>query len=654
MRIYFIAVTALVLVGLVLPGADGASGPPARQDSPFGIVCPWGHLKDAGISWVRCGAGATALGNWANIHKGPAQFDWKSSDSELYGVCNTENLSPLVILGYTPDWLSTGEKDKSAYPPKDYLQYADFVKSAVTRYKANINYWEIWNEPDIGFWKGSIPQYVNLLKTGYCAVKAADPKARVVFGGLAGVNLRFLEEAYDYGAGPFFDVMAVHPYQWGDTFNDDWFVSQLVELRRTLNKHGDPHKPIWLTEFGWSTGDANITPEVQARLLTQSVTTAMTLRDIGVEKLFWFSVKDWGGPGHGIIDKDSKPKPAYKAYKTLIKYLKGLDYLGSQDVGEFVRFHVFGKKDGGHVGVLWSTDKEPHLASIWAPGLSSVHVYGFLGDDTGVVGTEGPWVHWTTGPDPQFVLGKFGNLDKGSRKDWPRYLPSGKKETLKPSGVWMTVCPQDGTARPYVVRGKTTDLELDIQNQTQKAVSLALTYQLDTSVAKGALKVSLPALSSKKVPIKLTVPANEKLRLARLIIKQAAPSPVLASVSTPVRVSDGKVIEFLGNSYLDESYLVGDQRGSGAPSIRFGGGWAYKLPFASGKKVKLQALVGSNGGSEWSVQTSSDGTAFTPVMRGKDGRSLQTGVCSTDGKALWLRFDGKDTQLEELVAEETK
>jgi hypothetical protein len=112
-------VALLLSLAPALPSAAQTAGPPPFRQSPFGIVCPWGGLKDLGGVWVRCGAGATSLGNWATIDKAPGRFDWTASDTELAGVFAAEYLTPLCILGYTPDWLADGATDKSARPPRD-------------------------------------------------------------------------------------------------------------------------------------------------------------------------------------------------------------------------------------------------------------------------------------------------------------------------------------------------------------------------------------------------------------------------------------------------------------------------------------------------------------------------------------------------------
>jgi xylan 1,4-beta-xylosidase len=73
-----------------------------------------------------------------------------------------------------------------AYPPKDYKKWADlvytWVKHAVERYgKAEVEtwYWELWNEPNIGYWKGTVDEYCKLYDYTADAAKRALPTIKM-------------------------------------------------------------------------------------------------------------------------------------------------------------------------------------------------------------------------------------------------------------------------------------------------------------------------------------------------------------------------------------------------------------------------------------------------------------------------------------------
>ncbi len=198
------------------------------------------------------------------------------------------------------------------YPPKDVADFARFVRQCVARYQHRVKVWEVWNEPNIGFFRGSAADYAEMVKAAAIAARQEGRDCRIAMG-CAGVDLEVLEWLYEFGCGPYLDVMSVHPYQWGRQFNDGWMIDKLQECRQLMDRHGDSRKEIWITEIGWSLAEG-VTARQQANLLAQALVTALSVRRrLKIEKVFWFCVKDWGGPGYGLLDTAGKPKPAWFA-----------------------------------------------------------------------------------------------------------------------------------------------------------------------------------------------------------------------------------------------------------------------------------------------------------------------------------------------------
>ncbi len=73
-----------------------------------------------------------------------------------------------------------------AYPPKDYAKWGElacqWTKHCVERYgRAEVEqwYWEVWNEPNIFYWRGSPADYCKLYDYAVDGVRRALPTARV-------------------------------------------------------------------------------------------------------------------------------------------------------------------------------------------------------------------------------------------------------------------------------------------------------------------------------------------------------------------------------------------------------------------------------------------------------------------------------------------
>ena len=124
-------------------------------------------------------------------------YNWRLVD-RIFDTYKLAHVRPFVEIGFMPEALSTHPKPYRhtfpngslwtgwAYPPKDYEMWAElvyqWVRHAVTRYgRAEVETWpwEVWNEPDIGYWQGTREEFFRLYDYSVDAVKRALPTARV-------------------------------------------------------------------------------------------------------------------------------------------------------------------------------------------------------------------------------------------------------------------------------------------------------------------------------------------------------------------------------------------------------------------------------------------------------------------------------------------
>jgi xylan 1,4-beta-xylosidase len=128
-------------------------------------------------------------------------YDWTIVD-KILGTYVRSGAIPYVEIGlmpkalsthpdpYTPDWKPHGKSGDYnigwTYPPKDYGKWSElvyqWVKHSVEKYgRAALETWdwEVWNEPDIGYWHGTPEEYDKLYDYAAAGVKRALPSARV-------------------------------------------------------------------------------------------------------------------------------------------------------------------------------------------------------------------------------------------------------------------------------------------------------------------------------------------------------------------------------------------------------------------------------------------------------------------------------------------
>ena len=128
---------------------------------------------------------------------GHAVYDWNILD-RIFDTYQQAGVKPLVEIGFMPEALSSHPQPYRhtfpigslwtgwAYPPKDYHAWAEliyqWVRHCAERYGAREVeswYWEVWNEPDIGYWQGTPEEYYKLYDYAADAVKRALPAARI-------------------------------------------------------------------------------------------------------------------------------------------------------------------------------------------------------------------------------------------------------------------------------------------------------------------------------------------------------------------------------------------------------------------------------------------------------------------------------------------
>ena len=132
--------------------------------------------------------------------QGRPVYDWTIVD-RIFDTYVERGMKPLVEIGFMPEAMTTGQgpyrhsfnlETRSsiytswAYPPKSYEKWAElvfqWVKHSVEKYgKAEVEswWWELWNEPDISYWRGTPEEYHKLYDYTADAVKRALPTARI-------------------------------------------------------------------------------------------------------------------------------------------------------------------------------------------------------------------------------------------------------------------------------------------------------------------------------------------------------------------------------------------------------------------------------------------------------------------------------------------
>ena len=124
---------------------------------------------------------------------------------------------PLVELGFMPEALSTTpdpyrNSDTYAldggcfYPPRDYDKWAALVSEWARHVKERYPeaestwQWELWNEPDLPYWKGTFEEFARLYDYTEAALHSVFPDASLGGPAVAGVSSVFLRDFLEHCA----------------------------------------------------------------------------------------------------------------------------------------------------------------------------------------------------------------------------------------------------------------------------------------------------------------------------------------------------------------------------------------------------------------------------------------------------------------------
>jgi len=282
------------------------------------------RVQDLGVTWFRDGIG------WSTLFPKPG---WQPDPVALHRADLTvdealkRHIRFLCILGGTPEWaLGPHLKGQLAWklPPAKIADYERYVRFVAERYRGKIGAWEIYNEPNGGFWDAPFESYLAEVRAAGTVLHEVDPKNIVVSGGLVEAGLLDVAGARRQ---PYLDLLKSENARFYDAFGfhsyagDPMTLYMINAIAERMKANGTT-KPIWITETGFSVV-GNRTEQQQAEVIPARI--KLLLRDPLVENVFIYNLrmktfqKDPAEAGYGLLHYDFSPRPAFTSLQELLK-----------------------------------------------------------------------------------------------------------------------------------------------------------------------------------------------------------------------------------------------------------------------------------------------------------------------------------------------
>jgi hypothetical protein len=364
----------------------------------------------------------------------PSVYDWSSIDETSLATASGMGIDSIGIILFTPTYAQKYPGSVCGPIAEDQLErFSQFLHALVTRYSQppyNLKYWELGNEPDVdyayanrhGFGCWGDPNdpyfgggyYATMLKYAYPMIKAADPQAQVLLGGLlldcdprnppetsqGSGELKdcrsslFLDGILENGGGDYFDGISFHAYDYysfkdGKYTNLNWHsrsdangpvaISKMMYLRERLEAYGIPEKYILNTESALICGrdgmdQGCLTSEFANTKAAYTVHSNTMAYQMGLKANIWYSLMGWRASE--LLDKNYTPLPAYEAYRVNSGMLA--DAVFRRQVLDHPNMFIYEFETGsGYLWILWSRSGE--MESLVLP-VMPVEVYDIYGN----------------------------------------------------------------------------------------------------------------------------------------------------------------------------------------------------------------------------------------------------------------------------------
>ena len=286
--------------------------------------------------------------------------------------------------------------------------WSEYVRRTVARYRKEIRYWEVWNEPDLThFANFGVEDYLRLQEASYRAAREASSSAIVMNGGFAGLGndaqIQYQKTFLERGKGTF-DLHAFHQhgdFRYFKKIIDDVFLP----MRRQT---GTDRIPWYANETAMhSLGGQDC---AQAETLFKKLIHSRARGAVGYT---WYDLRNDGFSvtdaehNYGMMTNDFYPKAVYPAYAALVRIYRNMEFLRELKPapGEYLYlFREQGKRE--LAAAAWREPVEASFSGMLFAGVTdgtSLEIADLMGNRRPLTLRNGRFLH-QSGRIPETIL----------------------------------------------------------------------------------------------------------------------------------------------------------------------------------------------------------------------------------------------------------
>ncbi|MDR3456240.1 MAG: fibronectin type III domain-containing protein [Verrucomicrobiae bacterium] len=285
-------------------------------------------VQAAGFNWVRKDL------VWANVETNQGVYNWSNYDMLMTSL-RSRSLKALFILDYG-NQLYTGNNNNPPTNSTQITAFGNFAQAAASHYAGTGSRYEIWNEPNGGYWPPApnASQYAALAMEGIRRVHAGDSNALVTTAGTSHFAPVFDQGYLAAGGGTNADGIGVHPYEiiWPSLNLTD----SLFFLSSVIAQYLNPAPPVWDTEWGFSSASygRGTNSFARNRQAAQVADELLAACGAGFPMYVYYDIQDDGTDptnildNYGLLTTGYSDKPAMTAVKALTAVARNRTFSG--------------------------------------------------------------------------------------------------------------------------------------------------------------------------------------------------------------------------------------------------------------------------------------------------------------------------------------